>query len=124
MMNEEKYITTATPDSSVAIPKRMAHSTMDLYIYYRVAATAAAALTASVADMQDILRNSVPGGLHCGLKRRPQAVDGWHTWMEIYLGAPENFETQLSEAVAGSNLPALTEGSRHVEHFLECLPCA
>ena len=124
MMVDQKYLTTAMPDNSTAVPKRTAYSTMDLYIYYRVAAAAAATLASSVADMQDVLRNTVAGGLHCGLKRRPQAVDGWHTWMEIYLNAPENFETQLTTAFAASSLPALTEGNRHVEYFLECLPCA
>lgn len=97
---------------------------MDLYVYYRVATAEAEILQAAVAEMQCFLRDTVAGGLHCGLKRRPQPVDGWHTWMEIYLGVPDGFETLLATALAASRLPALTEGRRHVEYFLECLPCA
>ena len=95
---------------------------MDLYIYYRAATSAAPALQAQVALLQATLRDR--HGICCGLKQRPHAVDGRDTWMEIYLAVPAGFEQTLETALAQTGLPLLIDGHRHIENFLDRLPCA
>ena len=95
---------------------------MDLYIYYRCAVEDAALVQAQVAVLQQALRSQYQA--RCGLKRRPAATNGEHTWMEIYLGVPADFGAVIDSAFAASALPGLLIGSRHAEHFLDCLPCA
>lgn len=95
---------------------------MDLYIYYRVAAASEMSLRDAVGRLQASLRQQ--HGVRCGLKQRPLAVDGRHTWMEIYLAVPTGFEADLDRAIVATELPTLIEGSRHTEYFVDCLPCA
>jgi len=95
---------------------------MDLYIYYRVRTTDADAFRAKVVAMQDNLAREY--GISAALKRRPAAQDGMHTWMEVYLGVSENFETKLEQAVAANRLSSLIDGNRHMEQFLDLSLCA
>lgn len=95
---------------------------MDLYVYYRCAVKDAEMVRSHVASLQRDLR--MRHGVRCGLKRRPQATDSQHTWMEIYLATPPGFEAVLDVALAATALPELIIGSRHTEHFADCLPCA
>jgi hypothetical protein len=95
---------------------------MDLYIYYQADAADAQRVQAAVASLQDAMRDAC--NVRCGLKQRPQAVEARHTWMEVYLSIPTGFEARLDAALAGTDLPALIDGSRHVEYFLDRLPCA
>ncbi|WP_426113082.1 DUF4936 family protein [Massilia sp. PWRC2] len=94
----------------------------DLYIYYQVADSDAAALAVRVRAMQ--------AGLGLGqLKRRPGSVDGRQTWMEIYGGVEAGFQATLNGAVLAAALSELTAGSRHTEVFIDlepggALPCA
>lgn len=97
-------------------------SLMDLYIYYRARAVDAQRLQTAVGVMQDALRSACH--VRCGLKRRPQAVEDRHTWMEVYLSAPADFEILLDAALTRTDLPSLIDGSRHNEYFLDSLPCA
>lgn len=95
---------------------------MDMYVYYRVAASRADALQAQVGAMQaGLLRQYGVGG---GLKRRPAEKDGQHTWMEIYLALPDGFDAIIERAVSQAELAALIEGERHVEYFVDVFPCA
>lgn len=97
-------------------------SNVDWYIYYRVRAEHAAKLHMRVADMQ--ARLSREFGIAGALKRRPQAQDGRHTWMEIYTAVPHDFDVILASAVAAASLSELIEGERHAEHFWDVTSCA
>lgn len=54
-----------------------------LYIYYRVAESDLAAITAAVRRMQQELSTTLPG-LDAGIARRPEVTEGLVTLMEIY----------------------------------------
>ena len=108
---------------------------MDLYIYYHAAAVNAASVQAAVASLQQHLRSRASsaalaasgsgGTLRCGLKRRPSSDDsGRDTWMEIYLAVTDSFHGLLDQALAETALLRLIDGDRHVEIFVEALPCA
>ncbi len=95
---------------------------MDVYVYYRVRDALSAELQTRASALQAGLRRAC--GVHSRLKRRPGSTDGLQTWMEIYLDIPEDFDAVLERAVAEANLLPLIDGSRHVEYFLDCSPCA
>ena len=95
---------------------------IDLYIYYQVREDKAAALQLAVSAMQ--ARLSAAHGVAAQLKRRPEAKDGLHTWMEIYPAVAGNFEAILKLAVHDAALPALTAGPRHTEVFMDIITCA
>lgn len=95
---------------------------MDLYIYYRAAVADAQAVIAEACSLQRLLHaaHGVPGGL----KRRPEPDDGRHTWMEVYHAVPDNFAQDVDRMLDQTRLARLTDGKRHTEYFLDCLPCA
>jgi hypothetical protein len=94
----------------------------DLYIYYRVRCEDAQALQTQVRAVQTSLSQEY--GIVTALKRRPGEKDGRHTWMEVYLGVPSDFETILERAVAQAALTTLIDGQRHTELFLDYSTCA
>ena len=94
---------------------------MDLYIYYRVRSENATALRVCVESLQRRLEKEY--AIVTGLKRRPEEKDGLQTWMEIYFAVPDGFEAALADALP-AGLPALIEGPRHTEHFVDVAPCA
>lgn len=95
---------------------------MDLYVYYRAQRVNALSIETEVARLQQHLRHH--RGVRCGLKQRPRVNEERDTWMEIYLAAPADFATALAAAAAASPLQQLIDGDRHIEYFLDCLPCA
>lgn len=95
---------------------------MELYIYYRVRAENVEVLRARVTDMQQCLSRDY--GIVTALKRRPEERDGLQTWMEIYQSIPADFESVLDRATLQSDLPALIDGQRHTEHFVDVASCA
>ncbi len=95
---------------------------MDLYIYYKVACTHAAALQVAVGNMQAALAEA--HGVACELNRRPHEQDGWHTWMEVYRAVPAGFEAALNQALQGFSLADLIDGTRHAEYFRDISSCA
>ncbi len=95
---------------------------MDLYIYYRVPGTQADTLQQQVGRMQAELSREYQVATE--LKRRPEQREGYHTWMEVYLDTPAQFENVLQQRVIAANLTALIDGPRHIEHFLDVSPCA
>jgi hypothetical protein len=97
-------------------------SNIDWYIYYRVRAELAANLQMRVAAMQTRLLTEF--GIAGALKRRPQAQDGRHTWMEIYTAVPHHFDAILASAVSAAGLSELIDGERHAEHFWDVTSCA
>jgi hypothetical protein len=95
---------------------------MDLYVYYRVDCAQAQLLCERVTAMQaDLARRC---GVSVALKRRPNAKEGRHTWMETYLNIPDGFDAILSQAVTQSGLASLISGERHTEYFLDITTCA
>lgn len=53
------------------------------------------------------------------LKRRPGQGDDCQTWMEVYLGAPDNFDVLLDQALLTAEIPALMTSERHLERFMD-----
>jgi hypothetical protein len=94
----------------------------DLYIYYQVSIDDAAALELRVRAMQARLLGE--RGIAGQLKRRPEALDGKQTWMEIYPAAPAGFDVALAAAVQDAALTELIAGTRHVEIFTDLHTCA
>jgi hypothetical protein len=94
---------------------------MDLYIYYRVRVPDADAFQQKATAMQHELQRD---GAIAALKRRPDAQDGMHTWMEVYLATTPDFEVRLAQAVAASGLQTFIEGQRHTEKFVDLSSCA
>ena len=95
---------------------------VDWYIYYRVRAEHDNLLHERVSAMQARLLQQA--GVNGALKRRPQVREGMHTWMEVYIAAPGNFDAILASEVLTANLSELIEGERHVEHFWDVTSCA
>jgi hypothetical protein len=100
---------------------------MDLYVYYKVQAADCAALQGAVIAMQG--RLAAAHGLAPQLKRRPLAVDGVQTWMEVYPdvgagAAQEAFLLALDAAVTDAGLARWVAGPRHAEIFEDLPPCA
>jgi hypothetical protein len=94
----------------------------DLYIYYRVRSEQAGLLQTKTEAMQRSL--SAEYGIVTGLKRRPEAKEGRHTWMEVYLNVPEGFDATIETAVAQAGLAEVIDGPRHTEYFLDFSTCA
>jgi hypothetical protein len=94
----------------------------DLYVYYKVSDRNADALELHLRMMQAEL--GALTGVYGDIKRRPESRDGLQTWMEIYLGTGEGFDTALSAAVSDAALSDLIEGERRVEVFMDLSPCA
>lgn len=94
---------------------------MDLYIYYRVRTANADAFQRKAVAMQQMLKRQY--GINAALKRRPDAKDGLHTWMEVYPAAKSDFAGKLEQAVAESGLLAFIDGPRHTEQFVDLSTC-
>ncbi len=89
----------------------------DLYIYYQVRDSDAAALAPRVRAMQQRLGAGQ-------VKRRPVAKDGLQTWMEIYPATGAGFEQALADAVRDAGLAEWIAGPRHTEIFTDLEKCA
>ena len=94
----------------------------DLYIYYKVSERNADALELRLRMMQAEL--GALTGVYGEIKRRPDSRDGLQTWMEIYVGTGDGFDTALSAAERDASLSELIEGDRRVEVFMDLSPCA
>lgn len=94
---------------------------MDLYIYYRVPVANADVLQQQVARMQAQL--AAHHRVAAALKRRPEATDGMHTWMEVYPSVPDAFEASLAQAVSDAGLDEWIAGVRHTEYFQDVSSC-
>jgi hypothetical protein len=98
---------------------------MDLYIYYKVSAAAAAGLAPRIRALQAAL--GTRHGVAAALKRRPGEQDGCQTWMEVYSKAPPGFEAMLAQAVQDGGVAELIvggAGGRHTEIFVDMEACA
>ncbi|MQQ99156.1 DUF4936 family protein [Glaciimonas soli] len=96
---------------------------LDIYIYYRVAAEHVTPFCAAASAMQATL--SAEHKIVSLLKRRPEESAGaaadpsakFHTWMEIYLAVPEDFEQVIAQHLKQAGIATWIEGVRHVETF-------
>jgi Domain of unknown function (DUF4936) len=92
----------------------------ELFIYYRVRDTDAAAAREAVAVMQLDLRRSRPG-LHTRLMTRQGVDGGAQTWMETYslAGDPPGVDagTESEIEAQAARLARFIDGTRHVEAF-------
>jgi Domain of unknown function (DUF4936) len=95
----------------------------ELFIYYRTKVADEAVFQAAATALQHRLQTRFDG-LRARLLRRPEAVDGMHTWMETYaLPSPTGMTADLQahiEAEARLSLSAWVVGGRHVEVFDAC----
>lgn len=96
----------------------------ELFIYYRATIDNASALHAAAQALQTELQARHPG-LRTRLLRRPDVVDGLHTWMETYAaplspnGITESLQAEIERA-AVAKLGSLITGPRHTESFIAC----
>lgn len=92
---------------------------MALYVYFRAAASADAAVVAALARQCALVRDG--HGIEPRLLRRPDLRDGARTWMEVYEPLEPSQCRRLLEALpelaSRSGLQALVDGARHVERF-------
>ncbi|ATQ77204.1 DUF4936 domain-containing protein [Massilia violaceinigra] len=95
---------------------------VDLYIYYKVRDEHAQQLGPRVRAMQAAL--AAQAGVSGTVKRRPGALDGRQTWMEIYLATPDGFGNALAAALEHAGLDQFTDGPRHTEVFTDISTCA
>lgn len=99
---------------------------MDLYVYYRVPAVYAELLLPRIAAMQAGLAEHFK--LATALKRRPETQNDTQTWMEIYMALPaevaEDFIAEMELQAEQTGLSGLMEGCRHIERFVDIVPCA
>ncbi len=95
---------------------------MDLYIYYRVHQDNADVLCKRVLHVQQQLRTQY--GVASELKRRLEQKAGYHTWMEVYLNTPADFELALQKAIDAAELGHLMIDARHIEYFVGVNACA
>ena len=97
----------------------------ELFVYYRVAAEQAEQAVTAALAMQAELLQSHPQ-LRMRLLRRPEAVEGQQTWMEIYAAdaaaAPEGIDARLQAAIESASLALQPwiDGPRHTEVFMPC----
>jgi hypothetical protein len=93
----------------------------ELYIYYRVRESAAAAARRDVAALQAALRAAHPG-LEARLLHRPESSAGLQTWMEIYARPAQpggvSVEVQADIEARAAQHATHLEGTRHVEVFV------
>lgn len=94
---------------------RKKYKQMDYYIYYKSKEEDAHLVIACVQQLALLIAPHLNTKIQ--LQRRPQAVDGIVTWMEIYPDAPQHFERILSDAVNQSELSKYIVSERHIECF-------
>ncbi len=97
----------------------------ELFIYYRSREDEATRVADLALEFQARLAEGHPG-LVARLLRRPEIVDGTHTWMETYSMDPVHSPNGVSPALAqeierqAEVLRPCLAGERHVEVFTSC----
>lgn len=95
---------------------------VDLYVYYKVRSEDAGKLAPLVHAMGRRLAQDA--GVRVALKRRPEDKDGLQTWMEVYPGVTDGFDSVLAQAVLDAGIDGLLAGPRRLEIFTDLPPCA
>jgi hypothetical protein len=97
----------------------------ELFIYYRSRQDEVSRVASLVLEFQSRLAATHPG-LAARLLRRPEIVDGTHTWMETYSMNPMHSPNGISPALAqeierqAEALRPCLAGERHIEVFTPC----
>ncbi len=91
---------------------------LSLYVYYRVPTAQSHATRERIVAMQAKL------GTRARLLRRPEAVDGLETWMEVYEDVDPGFEARLASVYAAAAIDPTMIDRRHVERFVAFDRCA
>jgi len=89
---------------------------IDLYVYYKVRDSEAAALAPRVRAMQAGLAGAA---LNPQLKCRLDAPEGLQTWMEVYPSVPDDFAAIVDQAAREAGLDTSIEGPRRSEVFTD-----
>jgi len=93
----------------------------ELYVYYRIRDTDAAAAGQAARSMQDALRAAHPG-LTARLLTRAGAGEALQTWMEIYSRAApsQGVDAALEGSIEmqAARWAHLVAGPRHIEAFI------
>jgi len=95
---------------------------MNCYIYFKAKIENETAIIVAERELQNRLQQKLR--LITSLQRRPKAVNGIHTWMEVYENIPNNFDELLEDMMSQTALPDLQYSERHVEYFLNVDVCA
>ena len=95
----------------------------ELFVYYRVRPSDAAAALAATQQLQARLRERYPE-LRTRLLRRPDTDHELQTWMETYATEPPHAgvsaEMQAGIEAEARALASLIQGERHIEVFIAC----
>jgi hypothetical protein len=97
----------------------------ELFIYYRSPEERAAEVARTVREFQSRLTTR-HAGLTARLLRRPESIDGVHTWMETYsmntMHNPQGVDTVLQREIEAeaAALRTCLSGERHTEVFAPC----
>lgn len=95
---------------------------VDFYVYYKVRSEDAGTLAPLVHAMGRRLTQDA--GVQVQLKRRPEDKDGLQTWMEVYPGVADGFDSVLAQVVGEAGIEAYLAGPRRLEIFTDLPPCA
>jgi hypothetical protein len=97
---------------------------MDCYIYYKAKVENARQVQVCVKRLQtyvveNLWASSDFAMVQPQLQRRPEAIDGLHTWMEIYRNVPAQFEQVVRDATVSSGVFECLIGERRLEYFMD-----
>ena len=94
---------------------------MDCYIYYKSSCDNRKKVLQSVRQLHESLREIL--GNQMLLQRRPLAIDGVDTWMEVYRNIPvqtaDEFANLIAPSLAKSKLENHLLGARRIELFID-----
>lgn len=90
-----------------------------VFVYFRAAPAARAAVTSALRALVGELGGDAPASIELALRDEPGAA--WHTWLEHHRLAADAdvpaYLARLADAARRLSLEALADGGRHVEVF-------
>ena len=89
---------------------------LDRFVFYRWRASQESAYLAQARTRLAQLHQS--SGIEGLLRRRPEAKEGLHTWMESFIDLPAAQEAAVSAHLADPRSASFIEGERHTERFV------
>lgn len=95
---------------------------MDCYVYYKTAQEHELQILQRVKMIQNYVNAQI--NINLRLQRRPSTDNGVITWMEIYCGVPDTFNTVLADVVNQTEILSLIQGQRYAEYFEDAISCA
>jgi hypothetical protein len=97
---------------------------MDCYIYYKAKVENARHVQVCVKRLQQYVVDNLWASSDFAmtapqLQRRPEEIDGVHTWMEVYKDVPAQFERIAKDAAIASGILDHVVGERRLEYFID-----